>query len=94
MVVLLSAVVLSVFGLAILFVVAAAVYGIALVVGDGLVSLVSEARSRLVRTSRTPPRTVAPHDGSGAVPPELTTDALWHRMQGTSKQSRRKGISR
>jgi hypothetical protein len=97
----LSAVVLAIFGLAILMVLGTAVYGIVLAVGSGLASLVSDARALLgsttgsarVGVTDTHPDIVTSQAGSRPEPPELSTEAMWHRMQGTSKKSRRRGIT-
>ena len=98
--VLLTVLVLSIFGLAVLMVVGTALYGLVLAVGTGLASLVTDVRDRLLpRTTgdtrpsvtETPPHSVTSGEGLRAEAPEPSTEVMWHRMQGTSKKSRRRG---
>jgi hypothetical protein len=95
--VILSVVVLTIMGLAVLIALGAAAYGIALAVAEGLASLFSDVRDRLLlRTTggarlgvtETHPQIVTRAESSRAEVPELSTEAMWHRMQGTSKKSR------
>jgi hypothetical protein len=96
--VILSAVVLTIMGLTVLIVLGAAAYGIGLAVAEGLASLFSDVRDRLLlRTTEaarlgdteTHPQIVTRAESSRAEAPELSTEAMWRRMQGTSKKSRR-----
>jgi hypothetical protein len=96
--VILSAVVLTIVGLALLIVLGAAAYSFAMVVAEGLASLFSDVRDRLLpRTTgaaplgvtETHPQIVTRAESSRAEAPEPSAEAMWHRMQGTSKKSRR-----
>lgn len=97
-----TAVMLSIVGLAFLFVLGTVLYGMVLAAIELLVSLAQDLRARWpVRITRA--EQVGSLDASAPVvdpleisptdPPELSTEAMWHRMQGTSKRVRRKGQS-
>jgi hypothetical protein len=97
-----SIVALSVIGLALLIVLGTFLYAIALAVGGALMSLLSDVRDRFLPRS-SDAREVGPAEiqahgvplsGDSFIgPSEPSIDAMWQRMQGTSKKSRRRKSS-
>jgi hypothetical protein len=100
-VVLLTVVGLSIVGLAFLAVLGTALYGMVMALSEALASLWCDARDRLrgassgsrLAATDTPEHTLNSQKGARAEPAELSTEALWHSMQGTSKKARRSSIA-
>jgi hypothetical protein len=97
----LSMIVLSIVGLAFLFVLGTVVYGIALAVVPEVASLCSDARDRLLRRNGDDQRRgAAAQQQTSSLPGtaermdvlDASTEDLWRRMQGTSKKDRRRRI--
>lgn len=98
-VVILTVVVVSIIGLAFLFMIGTVIYGIGLAAFEGLVELVRSAPDRLspritrqqaLQSTAANPEVLSPGEISGMEPPELSAEAMWHRMQGTSRKTRRR----
>jgi hypothetical protein len=98
----LTMIVLSIIGLAFLFVLGTAVYGILLAVVPGVASICSDTRDRILRRNGDEQRlgAVAKQQQTSSHPGaderveilDASTEDLWRRMQGTSKKDRRRSI--